>query len=98
MGIPLRSASTMSLPEGVSCECGLLGYPSGPNLPPQIGPYLHIGTLPQMGPPSSDGASIIRLTPASFWASSLSWASPLRLDCMVELSLHLPPRPHLSVG
>lgn len=64
MGIPLRSASTMSLPEGTSCEGGLLGHPSEPGLSPQIGP------CPHTGPPSSDWISPlvwafpIRLGPA----------------------------------
>lgn len=51
MGIPLRSASTMSLPEGASCESVLLGHPSGPGLSPQIG----LG--PPTGPPPSDWVS-----------------------------------------
>lgn len=69
MGIPLRSASTMSLPEGTSCEGVLLGHPSGPGLSP------HIGLGPHTGPPSSDWvsplvwASPIRLGPPSSWAS-----------------------------
>lgn len=64
MGIPLRSASTMSLPEGTSCEGGLLDHPSEPGLSPQI------GLCPHTGPPSSDWISPlvwafpIRLGPA----------------------------------
>lgn len=92
MGMPLRSASTMSLPEGASCESVLLGHLSGPGCPLNGTCRLHIGL------PSSDGASVIKLIPPSFWASSLSWASPLRWNCVEVLSLHLRPRPHLSVG
>lgn len=61
MGIPLYSASTMSLPEGASHEGRLLGHPSRldpaflPGLPPQTESHLHSGF------PSSDWASSFRL-------------------------------------
>lgn len=96
MGIPLRSASTMSLPEGASCEGVRLGHPSGPGLSPQIG----LG--PHTGPPSSDWVSPL------VWASPHAgphlhsgpppsdWVLHLRMDPTVSLGLLPQIEPPLS--
>lgn len=93
MGIPLRSASTMSLPEGASHEDGVLATLQAQASSLRLDPAFRLGLPPQTWPSLSDW------TPPSFSVpSSLRWASPLRQDHMVVLGLHPQTGPHLSAG
>ena len=100
MGIPLRSASTMSLPEGASREGRFLGHPS------RLDHTLHwaslrLGLLHQTGwnlhsvPPASDWlgpsfcSSPITGTPLSDWIPPSCWVSLLRLDIIHQTGSNL---------
>ena len=91
MGIPLRSASTMSLPEGASREGRFLGHPS------RLDHTLHWASL-RMGLLHQTGWNLHSVTPPSDWVSSVRQLPIFRLGLPCQTGPRLQTGSHLHSG